>query len=346
VKSQLLRKGILMKATFPVLNVVSRRSPQLTRWMMPLVLGVGLIAGNAQAQSELNFPTKPVRLIVTFPPGGAGDLTGRAIARGLQSVWNQTVIVENMPGAAGSIGAEAVVRAQPDGHTLFLGTAGPTVVLPFLRDKLSYDPLTDLTPLANTVSIPNILVVGAKTNFKTFAEFLAAARTRPGGLDYASSGRGESHHMMMEAMMRTTGVKLNEIPYKGGAPAVLAVSSGEVHASWLAVSTALPLMRSGLLVGLAVSTKDRVPQVPDIPTVAEQGYPTFNVTNWMGVMGPGKMSPALIKKIEGDLQKVVNSEAYGEAMGKMGSLAKFESHEQFSRLIKESFARNKVTLAP
>lgn len=318
----------------------------LLRCLVPLAL-LGVIASSqAQSQGEGAFPTRPVKLVVTFPPGGAGDLTGRAVAKGLSALWGQTVIVENAAGASGAIGAEAVVRAQPDGHTLLLGTAGPITVLPFLRDKMPYDPLTDLQPIANTVNIPNVLVVNSKLPYKTLSDFLATARARPGGLDYASSGRGESHHMMMEHMMRVTGVRLNEIPYKGGAPAALAVASGDVQAAWLAISTAQPMLRSGQLAALAVSTRDRVAQLPDVPTMAEQGFPAYDYSNWMGIMGPARMPSALVRRIESDLQKVVATVDFSEAVAKMGSVARFESQEQFTRLIRESHARHKAMLAP
>ena len=300
---------------------------------------------HVNAQGEVNYPNRPVKLMVTFPPGGAGDMTGRAVARGLQAIWNQAVVVENVPGGAGSIAAEMVVRAAPDGNVLFLSSAGPTAVLPFIRDKLTYDPLVDLTPIAMTVSIPNILVVSSKSNFKTFKDFVATAKSTSGGLNYASSGRGESHHMMMEYLMKATGIKLNEIPYKGGAPAVLAVSAGEVHAAWLAVSTALPLIRSGQLIGLAVSTQERVSQIPEIPSVSEQGFPGFDFSFWMGVMGPAKMPAALVKKIESDLRTVILSESYKEAIGKMGSVARFEGQEQFSKTLKDTYNRNKEALS-
>ncbi len=318
----------------------------LLRWLVPMALLSGLACGQAQAQGESAFPVRPVKLVVTFPPGGAGDLTGRAVAKGLQALWGQTVVVENAAGASGAIGAEAVARAPADGHTLLLGTAGPITVLPFLRDKMPYDPLTDLQAIANTVNIPNVLVVNSKLPYKTLADFLAAARARPGALDYASSGRGESHHMMMEHMMRVTGVKLNEIPYKGGAPAALAVASGDVQASWLAISTAQPMLRSGQLVALAVSTKDRVAQLPDVPTMAEQGFPAYDYSNWMGIMGPARMPPALLRRIESDLQKVVATPEFSEAVARMGSVARFESTEQFTRAIRESHARHKAMLAP
>ncbi len=298
------------------------------------------------AQADAPFPGKQGKVIVTFPPGGAGDLIGRTIAKGLQGIWNQTVIVENQPGASGSIGAEQTMRANADGSTLFLASPGVLTVLPFMREKLPFDPLVDLVPIAMTVVIPNILVVGAQSQHKTFKDLVAAAKAKPGALDYASSGRGESHHMMMEYMMKATGTKLNEIPYKGGAPALQAVLSGEVQAAWIAVSTAMPFLKSGQLIGLAVSTEERVMQVPNIPSVAEQGFPGFNFSFWMGIMGPAKMSPALIKRIETDVQTVVRSAEYRELIGKTGNLPIFESSDQFSKTIRETYARNKATLVP
>jgi len=218
-----------------------------------LLLAACLSAGPAAAQTDGGFPNKPVRLFIGFPPGGAADTAGRELARALHVVWGQAVVVENRPGASGAIAAEAVVRATPDGLTLFLASEGPVISLPFLRDNLPYNPLADLTPIGMAFAVPNILVVNGKSPYKTFKDFIAAVKASPGAMDYASSGKGESHHMMMEYMMKETGTKFNDIPYKGRAPALLAVASGEVHASWVAVSTAMPLMESGQLLGLAIN---------------------------------------------------------------------------------------------
>ncbi len=311
-----------------------------------LLLAACFSAGPAVAQSEAGFPNKSVRLIVGFPPGGSADGTARALAKGLQDIWGQPVIVQNHPGASGAIGAEIVVRAPPDGTTLFFTEQGPISVLPFLHEKLSYNPLVDLTPIAMAVDIPNVLVVRVQSPHKTFKDLIVAAKARPGALDYASSGKGGSHHMMMDYMMKATGTKFNEIPYKGGAPAAFAVLSGEVQAGWMAVSTALPFIISGRLLGLAVSTQERVSLVPDIPTAAEQGFSGFKYSFWMGVMGPAKMPATLIKKIEADIQTVVSSPIYREQMGKMGNLASYESSEQFSKTIRGGYAHNKATLSP
>ncbi len=311
-----------------------------------LLLAACFSAGPAAAQSEAGFPNKTVRLIVAFAPGGAFDSVARTLTKGLQDIWGQPAIVENRSGADGAIAAEITIRAPPDGTTLFLGSAGPITVLPFLREKMSYDPLVDLTPIAMVGVNTNILVVGGQSPHKTFKDLIAAAKARPGALNYASTGKGGAVQMMMESIMKLTGTKFYDIPYKGGAPAVLAVLAGEVQTSWIGVSTALPHIKSGRLLGLAVDTNERMSQVPDIPTVAEQGFPGFDYAVWIGVFGPAKMPAALIKKIEADIQTVVSSPSYREQMGKLGVMPRYESAEQFSKTIREEYARNKATLSP
>lgn len=308
-----------------------------------------LLVGIAAAQTVnplAGFPSRNVRLLTPFPPGGASDLIARALGNGLQTLWGKPVVIENQPGAGGILAVETVVRSQPDGTTLILVGATPTTVLPFMVEKLSYDPLKDLLPIANTVSIPNVLVVAGKSPHATFAELIAAAKARPGALDYASSGRGQSHHLMMEYLMKATGTRLNEIPYKGGAPALVAVISGEVQAAWVAVSTALPLIRSGQLRGLALSTRERFAHLPEIPAVAEQGTPGFDFSFWVGIFGSGKTPLPLVKRIEADIKTVVEVESFRESIRKMGNIMRYEPSEQFIKTIHEEYVRNKAILAP
>ncbi len=312
-----------------------------------LLLAACFSVGPAAAQSEAGFPNKTVRLIIAFPPGGAADSLARVLAKGLQDIWGQPVIVQSHPGASGMIAAEITVRASPDGTTLALASGGPIIVMPFMLEKMSYNPLVDLTPIAMAVTIPNILVVGGQSPHKTFKDLMAAAKARPGALDYASNGRGDSVYMQMEYLMKATGTKFNEIPYKGGAPSLLAVLAGEVQVSWMAVSTALPHIKSGKLLGLVVNTPERMSQVPDIPTTAELGFSGIDLSyNWMGVLGPAKMPAALIKKIEADIQTVVSSPSFREQIGKMGNLPLYESAEQFSKTIREGYVRSKAILSP
>jgi tripartite-type tricarboxylate transporter receptor subunit TctC len=320
-----------------------------TGWFGTLLaagLAMSMAMSTATAQTVANFPSRTVRLITPFPPGGASDLITRALAAGLQNLWGKPVVVENQAGAGGIIAVESVVRSQPDGTTLILVGATPTTVLPFMMDKLTYDPLKDLLPIANTVAIPNILVVASSSPYKSFKDLINAAKAKPGALDYASSGRGQSHHLMMEYMMQATGTKLNEIPYKGGAPALVAVLSGEVQAGWIAVSTALPLIRSGQLRALAVSTQERFSQLPDVPSVAEQGFPGFDFSFWVGIFGSGKTPPALVRKLEADIKTVITQDSFRESIAKQGNLLHYESSEQFARTVRDEYQRNKTILAP
>jgi tripartite-type tricarboxylate transporter receptor subunit TctC len=326
----------------------ARPSGSISRRQLSVFLAGTLCAGAAVAQSESGFPSKTVRLVVPFPAGGAGDQSGRELAKGLQSLWGQTVVVDNLVGAAGSIGADAVVRSVADGHTLVYLPAGVPTVLPFLREKMSFDPLVDLLPIAMTTSFPNVLVVPAQSPYKSFKDLIATAKAKPGAIDYASSGRGESHHMLMEYLMAATGTKFNEIPYKGGAPALLAVAAGEVQVAWIAVATAGPFLKSGRLMALAVNMPSRVSQFPEVPSVDELGYPELSQqqSTWMGVMGPAKIPTAVARKISLDIQKVVNSAGYRETMDRIGAIPRYESMEQFSAMIRNLYARNKATLAP
>jgi tripartite-type tricarboxylate transporter receptor subunit TctC len=304
-----------------------------------LGLAAAVIMAPLAAHADVSYPSRAVKLIVTYSPGGAFDYIGRLLAKGLQDLWGQPVVIENRPGASGVIGADQVARAAPDGLTLLVGSAGPIVVVPFLRDNLPYSPLADFTPIAVTATMPNVLVVNAKSPYKTFDDLIADAKARPGKIDYASSGKGDSHHMTMEHMMRATGVKFNEIPYKGGAPAALAVATGEVQAAWLAPSTALPLI-PGQVRPLAVSTLDRISSFPDIPTVAERGYPGFEVIYWIGVMGPPNMPPALVAKLQADLRKIVSADSYKESILKTGNELRFNTADEYTAIIRADYERN------
>lgn len=308
-----------------------------------LVLASTLTGPAALAQS--GYPSRPVKLIVAFPPGGATDLIGREVAKGLQEIWGQSVIVDNKPGAAGMIAAEATTRAAPDGLTLMLATDGAMVVIPFLQEKVPYNALTDLKPIAMVAGIPLILVASPGLGVKTFGEFLAAAKANTKGIDYASSGMGGSHHMSMELLQRTTGIKLNQIAYKGGAPAMQDVLAGHVPVMWSAVSTALPHIQSGKLVPLAIGSLERSPALPNVPTVAELGYPGFEAGNWVGVVAPAGVPDATVQKIERDLQTVVRAAAYRERIISHGSEVRFSNSEQFTARVQADYVRNKAIIA-
>jgi tripartite-type tricarboxylate transporter receptor subunit TctC len=305
------------------------------------IAAIAALASGAAVHAQQAFPDRPVKLLVAFPPGGATDTIGRELAKGLNTVWNEAVVIDNKPGAAGMIAAAETARAKPDGHTLFLATDGAIVAIPFLQEKVPYNPLTDLSPIALVGGIPLILVANHSLKVKTLAELVALAKSKPDAIDYASSGIGASHHLSMENLQRVTGTKLHHIIYKGGAPALQAVLSGEVGVSWVAVSTALPHIQAGKLVPLAIGSLERSPLLANVPTVAELGYPGFEAGNWVGIIGPKGMDPALVRKIQGDLMTVVRSPGYRERLVSQGNEVRSSTTEEFVKRIQQEYAHNK-----
>lgn len=303
-----------------------------------------MLAVPAATLADPAYPSRPVKLIVAYPPGASHDIIGRELASGLQQIWGQAVIVDNKAGASGMIGAEATARAAPDGLTLLLASDSTIVVLPFLTQKMTYNPLTDLEPIGLVSSISLILVANPSLEVKTLNEFIAAAKARP-GLDYASGGVGAAHHIAMELLQRATGIKLNQIPYKGGAPALQDVLAGHVPVTWAGLWNAMPHVQSGKLIALAVGGPERSPLSPNVPTVAELGYPDFNSDVWFGIMAPTGISPALVKKIQTDLQTVVRSPQYRDRVVGIGNRVLTSTSEEFAKRIQTEYTRNKALFA-
>jgi tripartite-type tricarboxylate transporter receptor subunit TctC len=291
------------------------------------------------------YPNHAVRIVVGFPPGGPTDLMTRELARGLQDMWGQAVVPENKPGAASLPAAESVVRANPDGYTLLLATDTPIVVLPFLRDKLPFNPLTDLKPIAIVGAIPLILVASPAANVRNYAEFVAAAKARPGKLDYASNGIGAGLHIAMERLKRLAGIELNHIPYKGSGDALPALLGGQISLMWDTVPTSLPLIKAGKLLPLAMGSPERSPSLPDVPTIAELGHPGFDVSLWMGIMGPAAVPPAIVAKVQADLQTLLAQPAFAERLQARGFERRFSSSADFAKRIQDDYARNKALFA-
>lgn len=291
------------------------------------------------------FPSRPVRLVVSFPPGGATDTIARELAQSLKSVWDQPVIVDNRPGAAGVIAAENVARSTPDGSTLFLTTDGAITGVPFLPGVSSYNPLRDLKPVSLVAGIPLILVANPSLGVRTLAEFIDLAKRRPGEIDYASGGTGASHHLSMEALQRAAGIRLNHIAYKGGAPGLQDVLAGHVPVMWVAVSTVLPQIQAGKVVPLAIGSLERSRLLPDVPTMDELGFPKFEAGNWVGIMGPTGLPDSLVQKIQQDLAKVTQSPQYKEKISAQGNEARTSGTAEFAERIKVEYARNKELAA-
>lgn len=276
-----------------------------------------LVAGVSWAQSA--YPERPVKLIVPFPPGGGTDAAARLIASSLSSELRQQVVVENRAGAGGSIGAQAVVDAAPDGYTLFFATAGTMAINPHLYAKLRHNPLTDMTPVAMVASFPNVLVVHPSLPARSVTELIALARERNGTLTYGSSGSGSSSHLSVVLLESMAGVRFTHVPYKGSAPALTDFLAGRIDLMIDNPTTHVPLAQAGKTRALGISGRARLKQMPDVPTIAEAGVPGYDVTIWYAVMGPAKLPEAIVARLAGELEKVVAAPRVREGLEGLGT---------------------------
>jgi tripartite-type tricarboxylate transporter receptor subunit TctC len=298
----------------------------------------------AHAQKPPVFPERPVRFLVSFPPGGSGDLMARAMAKGLADVWPQPVVVDNKPGGSGVVAGEILARAQPDGHTLAMLPDATLVVVPFLQEKMPYDTLTDIVAVGLMGAAPLALVAHPTLKARQLGDFLAAARAKPGAIDYASSGHGGPHHMAMVSLQRQAGITLNHIPYKGGAQALQDVVAGRVPVMFSGISTALPFIKEGKLLPLASGTLERSPLMPDVPTVAELGYPGFEASPWAAVMAPRDTPPALVEKISADLARVTRTQAYRDALVSFGNEVRSSTPRALAERIRREYDTNRALI--
>lgn len=268
---------------------------------MKKLLAVALLAVSFSAFAQ-SWPSRPVRIIVPLGAGGFADVPARILAPRLAQQTGGTFFVENRPGAGSTVGADFVAKAEPDGHTL-LFTATPHVISAHLYKKLPYDSLKDFAPVALTASGPYALVVNADMPVKSVRDLIAAAKAAPGKIDYASSGNGSAQHLVTELFTNMAGIRLNHVPYKGSGQAMQDVLGGQVKVTFAGIPNVLAHVRNGRLHALAVSGKDRWPDLPDVPTVAEAGVPGFDATLWLCVMAPAKTPPDLIARLAGEIVK-------------------------------------------
>ncbi|HEX4779697.1 MAG TPA: tripartite tricarboxylate transporter substrate binding protein [Usitatibacter sp.] len=264
---------------------------------------LALAAGTAFAQQ--GFPSRTVTLTVGFAPGGGTDTAARIVARKLTENLGQTVVVENKAGAGGNIAAQQIATAPPDGYMISLSSVGPLSVSPALYKELSYDPKRDIAPITMGMVFPNVFVVNAKVPAKTLAEFVALAKAKPGELNYASSGVGGAGHLAGELFKQRAGIDMVHIPYKGGGPAMTDLLGGRVTMYPAVPSTALPHIQAGKLRALAVTGPTRLATMPDVPTVAESGYPGFEAMNWYAFVAPAKTPREILDFWNRELVKVL-----------------------------------------
>jgi len=258
----------------------------------------------AQAPAAQPFPTRPVTVVVPFPPGGGTDVGARLVAQKLSLKWGQPVLIDNKAGASGMVGADVVARAKPDGYTLLVGNVGTQSVNPSLYKKMSYDPDRAFAPVSMIAELPLVLLITPSLPYQSVKDLVAAARSEPGKLSYASSGSGGAPHLAAEIFRKSGGVNMLHVPYKGGGPAVTDLMAGHVDILFATVLESIGHIKSGKLRGLAVSSASRSPALPDMPTVGES-LPGFDTGSWIGMLAPAGTPPALVEKISADVREVL-----------------------------------------
>ena len=265
---------------------------------------------------EARYPQRPIRLVVPVPPGGSSDGMARILGQRLTESWGQQVLVDNRPGAAEIIGTDIVAKATPDGHTVVLASLRFSVN-PSLM-KLPYDTLKDFDPVTMTAAVGNVLVVNAKASIKSPQEIIALAKQKPGELTFASSGIGGAPHLTGEFFALSTGIRMTHVAYKGGGPAIADLLAGSVTMSFASMTSSLPFIKSGRLRALAVSSKDRSPQLPEVPTMAEAGIPNIVVRDWQGILGPRGMPQSIVDKLAQEIGRILRHADNQERLSAMG----------------------------
>jgi len=301
------------------------------------IAGLALaLAAGAQAPA---YPTKPIRLVVPFPPGGATDLIARAVAQKLAEAWGASVVVDNRPGAGGNIGTELVARSAPDGYTLEMGTVGTHAINPSLYAKIPYDHIKDFAPVILVAGVPNVLEVNPSVPVQTVQELIAYAKANPGKLNFASSGAGTSIHLSGELFKVMAGVQMTHVPYKGSGPALQDLLGGQVQLMFDNLPPSLPQIKAGKLRALAVTSSVRAPALPEVPTIAESGLPGFEASSWFGILAPAGTPPAIVAKVNAEVSKWLASPEGKEKLAGIGANAAGGSPEDFTRHIQAETAK-------
>jgi tripartite-type tricarboxylate transporter receptor subunit TctC len=305
----------------------------LARGFIHAAAGLALLVSPLPAVAQADYPSKPIRLIIGFPPGGSTDIVGRIVAQKLSERLGQQVVVENRGGAGGTIGADAAAKAAPDGYTLTVGTTSTHAVAPGAYSKLPYDPIKNFTPISLVAITPYLLVVNPQVPATTLAEFVTLAKSKPGKLNYASAGNGTTTHLAMEMLKDAAKIDVVHIPYKGNAPADLAILANDVQAVFGSMPALLQNVKADKLRPLAVGTSRRSPALPNVPTVAELGYPGFEAALWLGILAPAGTPPSIVERLNRELVAIVATPDFRTAMEANGAEPISNTPEQFAALL-------------
>jgi len=312
------------------------------RVALTLIVAATCSAGAARAD---DYPSRPIRIIVPYAPGGGADTVARIVARRVSDTIGQPIVIENRTGAGSILGTDAVAKAEPDGYTLLLGQSGPISINPAVYKDLRYDPVKDFAPVTMTTAYPYILVVNAKLPARSLPEFVALARSQPGAMNYGTTGIGAANHLVAELFNGKAGIKMTHIPYRGTALAVGDLVAGQVTMVFGDPISVLPHMQSGSLRALAVTSLQRSPVAPEVPTVAESGFPGFDALAWHGILAPAKTPPAIVKKLNAEIVNALKHPETQALLVKQAMQTVGNTPEEFAAFIRNDIAVWKAVAA-
>jgi tripartite-type tricarboxylate transporter receptor subunit TctC len=305
--------------------------------LAPIILSLSLApAQHALAQ---NYPSKPIRLVVAFSAGGGGDNVVRPLAVRLSENLGTPVIVDNRPGGGGIIGGSLAARAAPDGYTLLVSTGATHATAPLLNRNPPYHPMKDFVPVTLLVTSPTLIAASNKAGFASVKALVDAAKANPGKLSYASGGPGSAPHLATELFNSIAGIKLLQVPYKGGGESVPALMTGEIDAHFFAIATAMPYLKSGRFRVLAISAENRWPDLPNVPTFAEAGYPQYRNANWYGLSAPAGTPKAIVSSLNAAVRKVLAAADYRERLRLMGAVPVGNSPQEYAEFLRSEYDR-------
>ena len=296
------------------------------------------ISGAATA-AEIAYPTKPIRIIAQFQPGTSTDILARVVAQKLTEAWGQQVVVDNRPGAGAIVGTEIGARAAPDGYTLTRGVSSAFGINPSLYSKLPYDAIRDFAPVTNIALTPQTLVTSPSSPYKAVKELVAAAKAKPGAINFASLGSGSTSHLTMEMFKSAAAIQLNHVPYKGSPAAHADVMTGQLAVMFDAIPAVLPHIKSGRLRGLGLATQTRSPLVPELPTIAESGYPGFEAVGWIGIVAPAKTPAAILDKLNSQIVRMLKEPDVRERLNALAFTPVGGTRAEFGAFIKSEIAK-------
>jgi tripartite-type tricarboxylate transporter receptor subunit TctC len=295
-----------------------------------------LVTLAAHAQT---FPSRPVRIVVPFPPGGTSDILARSIGQKLSEEWGQPVLTDNRPGAAGNIASENVAKSKPDGYTLYINTVGTHAINPAIYAKLAFDPQNDFTAITNLVNLPSVLLVHPSVPVKNVRELIALAKKRPGALQYSSAGSGAQPHLTAEMFKMMAGINILHVPYKGAGPQMIGILSGEVALTFATAPSGVPYVKNGQLRALGVTSAKRIPALPDVPTIAEGGVAGYEAVGWNGLVAPAALPAPLLDKIHDAVVRIVRMPEVNSRLVDLGAEPALCTPAEFAALMKSELVK-------